>query len=89
MTSHVETDLPDTVARLVASATDGTVPVEQAVRSDQSFADIGMTSLSFIRLIDSLEIKYGIEIDLERDLDSMRTVDLIVKYLERHDVGRR
>ncbi|GAB2666183.1 acyl carrier protein [Nocardia goodfellowii] len=74
------------VAELVATATDGTIDAETAHRSEHTFAEAGMTSLSFLRLVDALEITYGIEIDLENDLDSMRTAALIVGYLRKQGI---
>ncbi|MEV0686313.1 acyl carrier protein [Nocardia sp. NPDC050378] len=73
--------LTHAVAELVAQATDGIIDAPAARAADQSFADAGMTSLSFLRLVDALEIRYGVEIDLENDIDAMRTVALIVEYL--------
>ncbi|MEU8899879.1 acyl carrier protein [Nocardia sp. NPDC048505] len=74
------------VAELVATATDGTLDAATAGRSEHTFAEAGMTSLSFLRLVDALEITYGIEIDLEHDLASMRTVALIVEYLRAQGI---
>ncbi|APE35010.1 hypothetical protein BOX37_14805 [Nocardia mangyaensis] len=73
--------LTHAVADLVAQATDGIIDVSSTETAGTSFADAGMTSLSFLRLVDALEIRYGIEIDLEHDIGSMRTVALIVEYL--------
>ncbi|MEU6564541.1 acyl carrier protein [Nocardia nova] len=79
--------LAHAVADLVAQATDGTIDTAAAHRGDQTFAEAGMTSLSFLRLVDALEIAYGIEIDLETDLESMRTVPLIVAYLRAQGIA--
>ncbi|MFF2554231.1 acyl carrier protein [Nocardia sp. NPDC058058] len=86
MRHMIADDLTGTVSALVATATDGTIDADTARRSEHTFADAGMTSLSFLRLIDALEITYGLEIDLETDLDSMRTVALIVAYLAKQGV---
>ena len=45
-----------------------------------------MTSLSFLRLVDAIEIAYGVEIDLENDLERMRTVASIVDFLTEYGV---
>jgi acyl carrier protein len=82
----VEDSLTKAVADLVATATDGTVGADSAQRSEQTFAEAGMTSLSFLRLVDALEIRYGVEIDLENDLDHLRTVAAIVTYLRNQGV---
>ncbi|MFD4182805.1 acyl carrier protein [Rhodococcus sp. NPDC058514] len=74
------------IADLVAAATEGTISAELA-RSGGTFAEHGMTSLSFLRLIDSIEIKYGVEVDLETELDSMTTVSAIAAYLGERNVA--
>lgn len=86
MSNVVQDSLVQAVTDLVVTATDGTVDAETARLSEQTFADAGMTSLSFLRLVDALEIRYGVEIDLETDLDHLRTVALIVAYLRDHGV---
>ncbi|MBF6352951.1 acyl carrier protein [Nocardia higoensis] len=86
MSDVLQDSLTKAVAQMVAKATDGTVDAETAQRSEQTFADAGMTSLAFLRLVDALEIRYGVEIDLENDLDHMRTVTAIVAYLRNQGV---
>ncbi|WP_280261316.1 acyl carrier protein [Nocardia abscessus] len=86
MSEVMEDSLTKVVADLVAAATDGTVDAHTAQRSEQTFADAGMTSLAFLRLVDALEIRYGVEIDLENDLDHLRTVAAIVAYLRNQGV---
>ncbi|MBF6338070.1 acyl carrier protein [Nocardia abscessus] len=86
MSEVMEDSLTKAVADLVATATDGTVDADTAQRSEQTFADAGMTSLAFLRLVDALEIRYGVEIDLENDLDHLRTVAAIVAYLRNQGV---
>lgn len=87
MSEVLQDSLTRVVAELVATATDGTVDADSAQRSEQSFADAGMTSLAFLRLVDALEIRYGVEIDLEHDLDQLRTVAGIVAYLRNQGVA--
>ncbi|MBF6387604.1 acyl carrier protein [Nocardia farcinica] len=87
MSEVLQDSLTRVVAELVATATDGTVDADSAQRSEQSFADAGMTSLAFLRLVDALEIRYGVEIDLEHDLDQLRTVAGIVAYLRNQGVS--
>ena len=86
MSQVIDEALTTVVAELVAKVTDGTLDADSAQRSEQTFADAGMTSLSFLRLVDALEIRYGVEIDLEEDLDRMRTVASIVAYLRDNGV---
>ncbi|HLS75816.1 MAG TPA: acyl carrier protein [Nocardia sp.] len=87
MSDVLQDSLTRTVVEMVVKATDGTVDAETAQRTDQTFADAGMTSLAFLRLVDALEIRFGVEIDLETELDQMRTVELIVAYLRNQGVA--
>jgi len=59
------------VARLVATASDGLVPVEDAAAGG-SLRALGLGSLGFLRLADALEAAYGVELDVVElsDLDS-------------------
>lgn len=77
-------ELTTTIAEMVATATDGTIG--DAADATGTFADAGMTSLSFLRLVDAIEIAYGVEIDLENDLERMRTVVSIVDFLTEHGI---
>lgn len=79
-------DMTTAVADLVATATDGLIDSPSARASARTFAEHGMSSLSFLRLVDALEITYGIEIDLETELDALRTVASIVDYLSAKGV---
>ncbi|HEX2314164.1 MAG TPA: acyl carrier protein [Thermomonospora sp.] len=73
------------IAHIVATATDGTIPVTAHTDETTTFAERGMTSLAFLRMVDALELKYGVEIDLETELDRLTTVFSIAAYLRDHD----
>lgn len=70
------------VAAMVATATDGVIAEDAATTMQGTFADEGMSSLAFLRLIDAIEIKYGIELGLDdRGLDPYDSVEHIVDQL--------
>ncbi|MER5892454.1 acyl carrier protein [Streptomyces sp. NPDC001876] len=52
------------LAELVERATDGQVTAGEIVDSAEPLAALGVSSLSLLRLADSLETEYGVLIDL-------------------------
>ncbi|MFD9538540.1 acyl carrier protein [Streptomyces sp. NPDC060022] len=54
----------DRLAQLVERATDGQVAAVEIVDSPEPLAALGVSSLSLLRLADSLETEYGVLIDL-------------------------
>ena len=55
---------------------------EEKIRENSSFKeDLGADSLDLFQMVMSIEDEYGIEIPTE-DLEKMKTVGDIVKYLE-------
>ncbi|MEV6977287.1 acyl carrier protein [Kitasatospora sp. NPDC093806] len=75
------------VADLAVSASDGGLPLEAVTAGSSTFAELGMSSLSFLRLIDSLENEFGVYIDLEEAAGTLGTVDGLVTYMEGQGVG--
>ena len=73
--------LTQTIARLVTRASSGWISEEQAARSDTSLTEQGLSSLSYLKLIDSIEIELGVYIDLEGDIAFMTSVKGIVEYV--------
>lgn len=73
--------LTQTIARLVTRASSGWISGEQAARSDTSLTEQGLSSLSYLKLIDSIEIELGVYIDLEGDIAFMTSVKGIVEYV--------
>ncbi|WLQ32285.1 acyl carrier protein [Streptomyces castrisilvae] len=55
---------PYNIARLVERATDGRIDAAGLVGSTEPLAALGVSSLSLLRLADSLESEYGVLIDL-------------------------
>jgi acyl carrier protein len=74
-------DLKARIAHLVQEASEGAVSSEQALDETSNLTDKGFSSLSFLRLIDSIENELGVYVDLESDTTFMQTVDGISGYV--------
>jgi acyl carrier protein len=77
-------DLVSRVADLVTQATDGSISLEAASKEGVTFAEIGMSSLAYLRLIDAVENEFGIYIDLEEAAGKVNTARGIVDYMIDH-----
>jgi acyl carrier protein len=73
--------LTRTVAQLVTRASSGAISEEQASRPDTNLTEKGLSSLSYLKLIDAIEIELGVYIDLEGDIAFMTSVGGIVEYV--------
>jgi acyl carrier protein len=69
------------VAGLIEESSEGTITQNQALDATSSLGDKGFSSLSFLRLIDSIENELGVYVDLEQDTSFMTTIDGIVGYI--------
>ncbi|GAA2288401.1 hypothetical protein GCM10010149_38800 [Nonomuraea roseoviolacea subsp. roseoviolacea] len=56
-------ELRERLAGLVAEATDGEVEAADVLAGPARLADLGVTSLGFLRLIDAVETEFGAEVD--------------------------
>lgn len=75
------------VADLAVTASDGSLPLDVVLAGRTTFADLGMSSLSFLRLIDALENEFGIYIDLEEAAGTLTTVGGLLRYMESQGIG--
>ncbi|MEU0807681.1 acyl carrier protein [Streptomyces sp. NPDC005970] len=75
------------VAELVQEASEGTLSPESALTDGNTLAEKGLSSLSYLRLIDSIETEFGIYIDLEGDTTFMQTIPGIVAYMAAEGVA--
>jgi len=73
--------LTQTIARLVTRASAGSISEAEAVRPDIDLTEQGLSSLSYLKLIDSIETELGVYIDLEGDIAFMTSVSGIVEYV--------
>ena len=70
------------VADIIGEASAGAVPPADALAGDTPLFDLGLDSLSWLRLIDAVEIGYGVDLNLGgtdlRVVTTDRIVDLLV-----------
>lgn len=76
------------VAELVSAASSGAVPVAAALAGDARLGDLGLDSLGLLRLVDAVEVEYGVELD-PADGAGFSTVDAIVAEITAAAGGRR
>ncbi|MEH0424389.1 acyl carrier protein [Streptomyces sp. B21-083] len=74
------------IAGLVAEASEGAVSQDAALAEGRTLTELGLTSLSYLRLIDALENEFGVYIDLEEDTAFLGSVDGLVQYLDGQGV---
>lgn len=74
------------LAELVHLATDGLVSVADALAGESTLTALGVDSIALLRVVDGIEARYDIEIDLGRDLATMDSLDGIVALLARYGV---
>jgi acyl carrier protein len=77
----VSTDLRERIAALIEQATGGQVPAGAALDPTASLSALGVDSLSHLRLIDAVEVEYGIETELSPGGRRLDTVDAIATHL--------
>jgi len=76
------------VAELVSVASSGAVPMAAALAGDARLGDLGLDSLGLLRLVDAVEIEYGVEVDLAGEA-GFSTVDAIVDAIAAAASGPR
>ncbi|MET7996128.1 acyl carrier protein [Amycolatopsis sp. NPDC005232] len=69
------------VANLVAESSDGVMTAADATRPGHTLVELGLSSLAYLRLIDAIENRYGVYIDLEEAAGKLGTVEQIVDYM--------
>ncbi|TDC69900.1 acyl carrier protein, partial [Micromonospora sp. KC606] len=79
------TDLRTRIAELVSEATAGEVAAAD-VLAGGSMVALGVDSLGLLRLVDAIELEYGVEVELNSPGRPLDTVDDLVALV---DVGGR
>ncbi|UJW29805.1 acyl carrier protein [Saccharothrix sp. AJ9571] len=74
------------IAELTAEASGGTLSASGALTGSESLTQQGLTSLSYLRLIDAIETEYGIYVDLEEATGRLGTVEKIAEYVREQGV---
>jgi acyl carrier protein len=70
------------IANLVEHASDGLISAAEALKPDTDLQERGLSSLAFLQLVDAIENEVGVYVDLEEDIQFMRTVAGITRYVE-------
>jgi acyl carrier protein len=73
--------LLDEVTNLAVRASEGDLAADALRTTDRSLSELGMSSLAYLRLIDSIENEYGVYLDLEEAGDKFRTLHGIVDHM--------
>lgn len=73
--------LAEQTAELVAIASEGVVSRSKALEPGLTFAEQGLASLAFLRLIDALETRFGVYFDLEDESYPLNSLESLVKYM--------
>ena len=80
------TELRHRVAEMVSEATGGAVSVADAL-TDGSLVALGVDSLGLLRLVDAIELEYGVEIELSGGGQRLDSVDDVVAALVQAHPG--
>ncbi|MBO4204594.1 acyl carrier protein [Micromonospora echinofusca] len=76
-----DTELRRRVAELVSEATGGEVPVADVLGGGSMIA-LGLDSLGLLRLVDAIELEYGVEVEFQGTGRRLDTVDDLVAVLD-------
>ena len=72
---------------LAVAAGDGTVTTEDLAAANGSLADVGYSSLSYMRLIDMIENELGVYLDPEADEAVFRSISSIALLVRESQDG--
>jgi acyl carrier protein len=75
------TDIHHELATLVAEASDGQISVAEALAESESLGLLGLTSMGYVRLIQAVERRYGVAVEVDDDLSTLDTVPALAAYL--------
>ncbi|MCC5581183.1 MULTISPECIES: acyl carrier protein [Microtetraspora] len=78
--------LRERLAELVSQASDGELAVADILAADSGLPALGVTSLTYLRLIDAIESEFGCDIDLDGPF--LDTLDGLADHLTRQLDGR-
>ncbi|MBT3074586.1 MULTISPECIES: acyl carrier protein [Streptomyces] len=75
------------VAALAAGATDGEVTEAEILAAGGSLTALGVTSLAFLRLIDTVEDEFGVVLDLDGPFRLLDDLDGLVDHISELTAG--
>ncbi|GGZ19000.1 acyl carrier protein [Streptomyces nitrosporeus] len=75
------------IAELSVAAGDGGFSARELAEAGYSLTALGYSSLSYMRLIDSIENELGVYLDPEADAEHYETIDSITALVVAGDAG--
>jgi acyl carrier protein len=69
------------LADMIAEASGGEVEAADVLADTHPLSALGFSSLARIRLIDTIEDSFGVDLDLDGDLSSFEHVDVLAAHL--------
>ncbi|AOS63969.1 hypothetical protein [Actinoalloteichus hymeniacidonis] len=83
---RTDVELSTEVTGLIVEVSGGIVSAEQARDETANLLEKGFSSLSFLQLVDALETRYGVYVDLEGDTRFLGRVSGIVGFLREQNI---
>ncbi len=80
-------ELDDDLADLVVEASGGEISAAEARAERHSLGLLGLTSIGYVRLIQAVESRYGVAVELDDDLSALDTVHALADYLRERGVA--
>ena len=77
--------LKERIAELVSQASGGELDAAEVLAADGPLPALGVTSLVYIRLLDAIELEYGV--DLEAEAGWLETLDGLAASIETARAG--
>ncbi|MEE1782269.1 phosphopantetheine-binding protein [Streptomyces sp. SP17BM10] len=81
------TDLRAKILELAIAAGDGSVSADELAGADYSLRDVGYSSLSYMRLIDSIENEVGVYLDPEAPIEHYESIDSVTALVVASGIG--
>lgn len=86
--SQPHPELHRELADLVVEASDGQISAAEALAEEpEPLGLLGLTSLGFVRLIQAVESRYGVVVEMDDDLSALDTVPALADYLRERGAG--
>ncbi|MEV6975763.1 phosphopantetheine-binding protein [Kitasatospora sp. NPDC093806] len=82
-----QTALRTKIFDLAIAAGDGSVSAAELTGANYSLRDVGYSSLSYMRLIDSIENEVGVYLDPEAPIEHYETIDTVTALVVASGVG--
>lgn len=79
--------LKEQIAKIIAGANEGAITPEDVLNAQSQLSRLGMSSLTQLRVVDAIENRFGVPLDLERDdLTYLDSLDGIAGFLRERGI---